>query len=155
MKYCHHALQRIWFMYGRQTKALCVLKATFEWFTWHLMHTVMKPSSYPQIIFQNNSNTVHLYRCGAGKGDIHYTAKPVFVKFIEPRARICKRLWSPGIDFEESSSPGWESIPSLLKRSTNTGSDIDSEESIPPAYVVCSLAGRFDKQGCRTGPGLV
>ncbi len=53
-------------------------------------------------------------------------------------ARICKRLWSPGIDFEESvppayaawragttnrvAVPGWESIPGLLKRFTNTGS---------------------------------
>jgi hypothetical protein len=38
-------------------------------------------------------------------------------------ARICKRLWSPGIDSEESISPGWESIYGLLKRSTNTSSD--------------------------------
>ncbi len=53
-------------------------------------------------------------------------------------ARICKRLWSPGIDFEESippayaawwagttnrnAVPGWESIPGLLQRFTNTGS---------------------------------
>jgi hypothetical protein len=52
-------------------------------------------------------------------------------------ARICKNLWSPGIDSEESLShslcslagqydkygpAGWESILGLLKRSTNTGS---------------------------------
>ncbi len=53
-------------------------------------------------------------------------------------ARICKRLWSPGIDSEESippayaawragttnrvAVPGWESISGLLKRFTNTGS---------------------------------
>ncbi len=37
------------------------------------------------------------------------------------RARICKRLSSPGID---------------------------SEDSIPPAY---SLADRYDKYSCRTG----
>jgi hypothetical protein len=30
------------------------------------------------------------------------------------RARICKRLWSPAIDSEESISPGWESIPGFL-----------------------------------------
>jgi hypothetical protein len=53
----------------------------------------------------------------------------------------CKRLWSPGIDSEESipsayvpwragydkkgcrsGQPGWELIPELLKRLTNTGS---------------------------------
>jgi hypothetical protein len=62
---------------------------------------------------------------------------------ITPGACICKRLWSPGIDSEESISPayvaclagttnrvvvpgppGWESILGLLKRSINTGSDI-------------------------------
>ncbi len=36
-------------------------------------------------------------------------------KLIPPahisRARICKRLRSPGIDSEESILPGWESIP--------------------------------------------
>ncbi len=56
-------------------------------------------------------------------------------------ARICKRLRSPGIDSEKSippafvdwqagtknrvavtGPPGWESIPGLLKRFTNTGS---------------------------------
>jgi hypothetical protein len=30
------------------------------------------------------------------------------------RARICNRLWSPGIGFEESIPPGWESRPGLL-----------------------------------------
>ncbi len=38
------------------------------------------------------------------------------------RARICKHLRSPGIDSEELIPPGWESIPGLLKRFTNTGS---------------------------------
>jgi len=56
------------------------------------------------------------------------------------RVRICKRLRSPGIDSEKSippafedwqagrtkrvvvtGPPGWESIPGLLKRFTNTG----------------------------------
>jgi hypothetical protein len=53
--------------------------------------------------------------------------------------RICKRLRSPGIDSEESIPPAfvawwagkpkrdvvpvWESIPGLLKRFTNTGSE--------------------------------
>jgi hypothetical protein len=59
-----------------------------------------------------------------------------------PRASICKRLWTLGIDYEESippanvawgpvrvpgfrtGPPGWESIPRLLTRSTNTGSDL-------------------------------
>jgi hypothetical protein len=39
------------------------------------------------------------------------------------RARICKRLRSPGIDSNESIPPGWESIPELLKRFTNTSSE--------------------------------
>jgi hypothetical protein len=56
------------------------------------------------------------------------------------RARICKRLRSPGIDFKESippayvasragtsigfraGPPGWESIPGLHKKFTNSGS---------------------------------
>ncbi len=59
----------------------------------------------------------------------------------ENRARICKRLRSPGIDFKESippahvawrtgtsnrfvvpfCMPGWESIPGLFRRFTNSG----------------------------------
>ncbi len=34
------------------------------------------------------------------------------------RARICKHVWSPEIDSDESVPPGWESIPGLLKLST-------------------------------------
>jgi hypothetical protein len=37
------------------------------------------------------------------------------------RAHVCKRVRSPGFDSEESSLPGWELIPELLKRFTNTG----------------------------------
>ncbi len=59
------------------------------------------------------------------------------------RARICKRLRSPEIDSDESippayvawradmtnkltytGPPGWESIPGLLKRFTNTGLEV-------------------------------
>ncbi len=36
-------------------------------------------------------------------------------------ARIWKRLRRPGIDYEDSIQPDWESIPGLLKRHTNTG----------------------------------
>ncbi len=53
-------------------------------------------------------------------------------------ARICKRLWSPGIDsaglcslvgwYEKygcrTGPPGWESVPGLLKRFTNTRSRV-------------------------------
>jgi hypothetical protein len=50
---------------------------------------------------------------------------------MSSRARICKRLRSPGTDSEESiptpfvamletGPPGWESIPWLLKKFTNT-----------------------------------
>ncbi len=41
------------------------------------------------------------------------------------RACIYKRFWRPGIDSEESIPAGWESIPGLLKRPTNTGSGSD------------------------------
>ncbi len=41
---------------------------------------------------------------------------------IGSRARICKRLRSPGTNYEEWIPPGWESIPMILKRFTNTGS---------------------------------
>jgi hypothetical protein len=40
------------------------------------------------------------------------------------RAQICKRVRIPEIDYKESIPPGWESFPGLLKRFTNTGSDI-------------------------------
>ncbi len=39
------------------------------------------------------------------------------------RARIYKRLGSPGIDSQESIPPGWESILGLLKMFTNSGSE--------------------------------
>jgi hypothetical protein len=79
------------------------------------------------------------------------------------RARICKRLWNPGIDFEESIPPGWQSWGSLkglqIRDQCATGGrgggkwgcvgeysrywsrifkwspGIDSKERIPPAYV--------------------
>ncbi len=38
------------------------------------------------------------------------------------RARICKRWRRTGIDPKEYISPGWESIPGLLAKFTNTGS---------------------------------
>ncbi len=64
------------------------------------------------------------------------------VRLIPPRARICTRLRSPGIDSEETLPPdyivwqagttdwvvvpvrqaAWKSIPGLLKRFTNTDS---------------------------------
>jgi hypothetical protein len=64
--------------------------------------------------------------------------------------RICKCLWSPGIDSQESISPAyvawrastintvgfrtgppiWESIPGLLKRSTNTGSGSSGNNAV-------------------------
>ncbi len=40
------------------------------------------------------------------------------------RARICKRLRSPGIDSKESIPPALESIPGLLKKFINTGSTV-------------------------------
>ncbi len=62
---------------------------------------------------------------------------------LKPRTRICIRLRSPGINFEESIPPAyvawragttnrvfimgptdWELIPGLLKRFTNTGSKV-------------------------------
>jgi hypothetical protein len=55
---------------------------------------------------------------------------PVQVPFSTNPTLICKRLRSPGIDSEESISPGWESIPGLLKRFTNTGSVVFS-------FVIC------------------
>ncbi len=64
-----------------------------------------------------------VYSVGERVTTTHYSLHPN--TFSDPdmvRARICKCLWSPGIDSEESISPGWESILGLLKRSTNTGS---------------------------------
>jgi hypothetical protein len=36
-------------------------------------------------------------------------------KCMVSRAGICKRLWSPGLDSEESIPPGWELIPGLFE----------------------------------------
>ncbi len=71
---------------------------------------------------------------------------------IESIARICKRSWSPGIYEEESIPPayvawragqaGWESIPGLLKRSTNTGSGLMlCVGSLSPAMVARNQVG--------------
>jgi hypothetical protein len=38
------------------------------------------------------------------------------------RARTCKLFSGPGIDSKEAIPPGWESIPGLFKRVTNSGS---------------------------------
>ena len=67
------------------------------------------------------------------------------------KAHICKRLWSPGIDSEESISPAyvvWRARARICKRLWSPG--IDSEESISPTYV----AGRAGtkKRGSRTVP---
>ncbi len=88
---------------------------------------------------------------------------PVLDSFLLPplsfiRGRICKRLRSPGIDSKESIPPayvawrasirqiglsyrpaqGWKSIPGLLKRFTNTGSEV---RLLEPAlfWVFCSF----------------
>jgi hypothetical protein len=52
----------------------------------------------------------------------------------EPRARIYKRLRRPGINFKEPIQTGWESIPGLIKRFTNSGSGTDSKAWIPPGW---------------------
>ncbi len=49
-------------------------------------------------------------------------------------ARICKRLWSPGIDSEESISPAYVTRARTFKCLWGPG--IDAKEWIPPAYVV-------------------
>jgi hypothetical protein len=52
------------------------------------------------------------------------------------RARICKRLWSPGIDSEESISPAyvaWQARARICKRLWSP--EIESEESIQLTYV--------------------
>ncbi len=72
---------------------------------------------------------------------------PLAIQAPTSRARICKRLRSPGIDPKKSippayvawrsgtskkgcrtGPPGWESIPRLLKRFTNTSSRLASHE---------------------------
>jgi hypothetical protein len=45
---------------------------------------------------------------------------------MQARARICKSLRMPEIDSGESILPGWESIPGLLKRFTNTGTGVSN-----------------------------
>jgi hypothetical protein len=42
----------------------------------------------------------------------------------QEQSRICKRLRCPGINAKESIPPGWESIPELFNRFTNTGSGL-------------------------------
>jgi hypothetical protein len=85
--------------------------------------------------------------------------KLAWQKWVEPRARICKRLRSLGIDSEgiDSASlcslagrydkqgyrtgpPDWESKPGLLKRFTNTGSD--ARECRAPDWKTSSYGSR-------------
>jgi hypothetical protein len=39
----------------------------------------------------------------------------VTVNNVDLGARIYKNLWRPGIDSDESITPGWESIPGFVK----------------------------------------
>jgi hypothetical protein len=44
----------------------------------------------------------------------------MLIMSVDGRARICKRLWSPGIDFEESISPAyvaWRARAGIFKKS--------------------------------------
>jgi hypothetical protein len=50
-------------------------------------------------------------------------ARQLMRNFLEIRARICKRLRRPGIDYEEPIPPGWDSIPGLFKRFKIPASD--------------------------------
>ncbi len=72
------------------------------------MRSVHSPPAIPQIIFTPLSQQLRGWS--------------VPIPLTNSRARICKRLRRPAIDSEESTSPGWESIPGLLKRFKNTGS---------------------------------
>jgi len=55
------------------------------------------------------------------------------------RARICKRLRIPEIDYKEYIPPGWELIPGLLKRFTNTGSGYEGQRLRVVGLSVCCL----------------
>ncbi len=46
----------------------------------------------------------------------------IWLSYRPVRARIFKRLRSPGIDFKEAILPGGESTPGLLKMFTNSNS---------------------------------
>ncbi len=88
------------------------------------------------------------------------------------KARLCKQLRSPGIDSTSLGSllgryaksvcctgpPGWESIPGLLKRSTNTGSGGPVRGTTNRVVVPARQAGnRFLgslKRFTNTGSGL-
>jgi hypothetical protein len=54
--------------------------------------------------------------------------QPVFVNVMEPRSRFRQPMLPGGlvhqIGLSHTGPPGWESIPGLLKRFTNTGSEL-------------------------------
>ncbi len=63
-------------------------------------------------------------------GQVEGMESKVWLSILGSRARICRRLRSPRIESNESTASlcglawrGWESIPGLLKRFTNSGSD--------------------------------
>ncbi len=76
----------------------------------------------------------------------------------QTKARICKRLSSPGIDSASlcrvtgryvkwgcrTGPQGWESIPGLLKRFTNTGSGKGNHVSLIQYYQLPALFSGFD-----------
>ncbi len=65
---------------------------------------------------------------------------PSAPSYLYNRACICKRFWS-----QESIPPGWESIPGLLKRFSNSGSGFrtgqifkDDIRGFPPPQMLAS-----------------
>jgi hypothetical protein len=61
------------------------------------------------------------------------------------RAHIFNLSGSPGIDSEESIPPGWESIPGLLKRFTNTGSGEGDCKELNSSFLECRVKTKIEK----------
>ncbi len=83
----------------------------------------------------NNHTFTPLLQIGRAErriGSVLYRLRPLWYicTVVGSKARICKRLWSPGI------LPGWESIPGLLKKPANTGSPVKQERNGARAEIV-------------------
>ncbi len=72
------------------------------------------------------------------------TLRKWLLSLLFDKARTCKRLKNPAIDSEESFLPGWESIPGLLKRFTNTSS-VFYEAFVIPAFAMSRLDFSADR----------
>jgi hypothetical protein len=82
--------------------------------------TVYARFLYIQNIIERNRHKTASFKCAQKRFFLYFSF--ISLRNCLDQSPYLKRLKIPGIDSEESFPSGWESIPGLLKRFTNTGS---------------------------------